>query len=179
MKERDYPFVECASLADDIKYRGGGWQSDWHFVDKPWYDQGGKAEDYPEFKINPTNLTLIIPEITMWLRGEEGYQNTTAYKAIMKHNLSLTPEEVHHQSESVGKSYALRLLIHYLGDVHQPLHCSSRVDKAFPEGDKGGNMFPLPNHFQSDDLHGVWDSVLYTYHGKYSLVSTPKSLYML
>ena len=37
-KEGDYPFVECATLADDIKYTGGGWQSDWHFVDNPWYD---------------------------------------------------------------------------------------------------------------------------------------------
>lgn len=37
-KEKSYPFVECATLADDIKYIGGGWQSDWHFVDLPWFD---------------------------------------------------------------------------------------------------------------------------------------------
>ena len=24
-KEGRYPFVECATLADDIKYRGGSW----------------------------------------------------------------------------------------------------------------------------------------------------------
>jgi hypothetical protein len=23
--ERDYPFVECASFADMVKYKGGGW----------------------------------------------------------------------------------------------------------------------------------------------------------
>ena len=37
-KEDQYPFVECATLADDIKYIGGSWQSDWHFTDIPWFD---------------------------------------------------------------------------------------------------------------------------------------------
>ncbi len=60
-KENLYPFVECATLADDIKYTGGGWQSDWHFVDLPWLDQGGDVEKYPEFKLNPHNLTYVIP----------------------------------------------------------------------------------------------------------------------
>lgn len=48
LKERRYPFVECATLADDIKYRGGGWQSDWHFIDQSWFDDGLKPEDFPE-----------------------------------------------------------------------------------------------------------------------------------
>ena len=39
--ELNYPFVECASFADEVKYKGGGWQSNWHFVDIPYFDQGG------------------------------------------------------------------------------------------------------------------------------------------
>lgn len=66
--------------------------------------------------------------------------------------------------EERGKSYALRLLIHYLGDVHQPLHCMSRVDKEYPAGDRGGNDFPLPNHYSANELHAVWDAVLYEFH---------------
>ncbi|TNV78122.1 hypothetical protein FGO68_gene14425 [Halteria grandinella] len=105
----------------------------------------------------------------------------------MRHNLSSpanssdedTSAVERPQTEEVGRSYALRLLIHYLGDVHQPLHCSSRVDKSFPEGDKGGNMFPLPNHYESDDLHAVWDSVLYNYHGRYVLPFTDASYLQL
>jgi hypothetical protein len=46
-KEGDYPFVECATLADDIKRTGGGYQSDWHFIDNPYIDDGGKPNDYP------------------------------------------------------------------------------------------------------------------------------------
>jgi len=48
-KENDYPFVECATLADDIKYNGGSWQSDWHYVDNPFLDQGGNINDYPSY----------------------------------------------------------------------------------------------------------------------------------
>ena len=36
--ERDHPFVECAAFADAIKFRGGSWQSNWHFVDIPYFD---------------------------------------------------------------------------------------------------------------------------------------------
>lgn len=104
---------------------------------------------------------------------------------MRQHNLSATlydePSTTNQQdltevqelstSEASAKSYALRLLIHYLGDIHQPLHCATRVDKAYPEGDRGGNLFPLPNHYATDDLHAVWDSVLYNYHDKYTLVS--------
>jgi hypothetical protein len=45
-KEGNYTFVECVTLADDIKYHGGGWQSSWHFVDTPYLDEGGSIDDY-------------------------------------------------------------------------------------------------------------------------------------
>lgn len=73
--------------------------------------------------------------------------------------------------EQYGQSYALRLLIHYLGDIHQPLHCLSRVDKDYPVGDKGGNDFKLPNHYSADNLHSVWDAVVYEFHKNDKLVS--------
>lgn len=72
--------------------------------------------------------------------------------------------------ESQAKSYALRLLIHYVGDIHQPLHCSDRIDKNFPKGDLGGNLILIPGHYTAANLHAVWDSVLYQYHNKIELV---------
>lgn len=36
--EDRYPFVECATFADEIKAKGGSWQSGWHFVDTPYLD---------------------------------------------------------------------------------------------------------------------------------------------
>ena len=58
---------------------------------------------------------------------------------------------------------ALRFLVHFLGDVHQPLHCAYRY------GDMGANMLPVntfAGHAYSFDadhpsnLHAVWDSAL-------------------
>ena len=59
----------------------------------------------------------------------------------------------------------MRLLIHYAGDVHQPLHASTRLDKNYPKGDRGGNDFPLPEEHTTDELHQVWDSILFEYEG--------------
>ena len=59
----------------------------------------------------------------------------------------------------------MRLLIHYAGDVHQPLHASTRINKNYPKGDRGGNDFPLPQAHTTDELHQVWDSILFEYEG--------------
>ena len=67
-------------------------------------------------------------------------------------------------NENVAKSFALRLLIHYIGDLVQPFHNESRYNKENLEGDKGANKFVLPNHYGADELHAVWDFVLYEEH---------------
>lgn len=56
--EDQHPFVECATFADDIKYNGGGWQSDFHFVDIAYVDEG-KASDY-NIVTKANNLTVGI-----------------------------------------------------------------------------------------------------------------------
>ena len=52
-------------------------------------------------------------------------------------------------------------MIHYTGDIHQPLHATSRVDHEFPKGDRGGNSVSLPSRSGAKNLHSVWDSVVY------------------
>lgn len=51
------------------------------------------------------------------------------------------------------KSFYLRLLIHLIGDVHQPLHVS-------PEGTAGGNDIRLTWFGTPSNLHRVWDEQL-------------------
>ena len=46
------------------------------------------------------------------------------------------------------KSYDLVWLLHLVGDVHQPLHCVSRFDKADPAGDRGGNNVRITGNSQ-------------------------------
>ena len=70
-------------------------------------------------------------------------------------------------------SIAMRFLIHYVGDMHQPLHDETRIDKQYPDGDRGGNDFPLPYHYGAKELHAVWDKVMYEFHTNPKLPYTP------
>ena len=67
-------------------------------------------------------------------------------------------------TETEAKSMALRLIIHFMGDIHQPLHDSNMFSKEFPKGDKGGNTILMKNHYTVKNLHSLWDTVLYKYH---------------
>jgi S1/P1 Nuclease len=61
------------------------------------------------------------------------------------------------------KSYDLVWLLHLVGDVHQPLHCTTRVESGAPNGDQGGNAVKCPNCIPGfGELHGFWDDVLGT-----------------
>jgi len=51
------------------------------------------------------------------------------------------------------KRMYLKLLIHFVGDVHQPLHVS-------PVGTAGGNDIKVQWFGQSSNLHRIWDSDL-------------------
>ena len=48
---------------------------------------------------------------------------------------------------------ALKFLVHFVGDVHQPLHAS-------PIDDKGGNEFQVSYQGEGTNLHKVWDSLI-------------------
>lgn len=95
----------------------------------------------------------MIPAIQNWLSGTGDYQSSFVYQTVKSHV----------SDEDEAKSYALRLLIHYLGDIHQPLHASARVDHSYPKGDAGGNFFKVPTIDQAKNLHSVWDSVVYLF----------------
>lgn len=55
------------------------------------------------------------------------------------------------------KSYDLVWLIHLVGDVHQPLHATSRFSAAAPHGDRGGNHVNLCEAPCRKELHAFWD----------------------
>jgi hypothetical protein len=55
------------------------------------------------------------------------------------------------------RAQALRLIIHFVGDIHQPLHCATRVDSAHPEGDRGGNLVSIKLLGRTTNLHSYWD----------------------
>lgn len=55
-------------------------------------------------------------------------------------------------------AYDLPWLEHLVGDVHQPLHATSRFLKAQPKGDAGGNfVFVKSANSPATNLHAYWD----------------------
>jgi len=66
-----------------------------------------------------------------------------------------------------ARAQALRLIIHFVGDIHQPLHCAARVDHTHPTGDQGGNLVtinvPGTGGTHSTNLHSYWDGGIGTF----------------
>ena len=54
------------------------------------------------------------------------------------------------------KALMLRVLIHTLADLHQPLHSIAYFSTAFPQGDMGGYRFALAGPYPN--LHRLWDA---------------------
>jgi hypothetical protein len=57
------------------------------------------------------------------------------------------------QTADEEKAEALKFVVHFVADLHQPLHCKD-------DGDEGGNLLRVIWHSHPDDLHWVWDSGL-------------------
>ncbi len=55
------------------------------------------------------------------------------------------------------QAVALRIILHVVGDIHQPLHTITRVSQAHPHGDRGGNDFRLGKNKVGNNLHRYWD----------------------
>lgn len=122
-------------------------------------DQGGSLKDFPGFKLAANNLTGAIHGIVDWFNKDNDYKNQFPYQIMIEK-----------MDEQTALSYAARLLIHYIGDIHQPMHCVSRINKQYPNGDRGGNSFPLPNHYSAKELHAVWDGAMYEFKANDKMV---------
>lgn len=151
--EDKHPMTECATFADDIKANGFSWQNGWHFINTPYYDEGDNG--YP-FSVPDYDIVGALSALTDWLgHRDTDYESTHYYQQI----ISAFPDM------DDARSFALRLVIHYVGDIHQPLHTVALVDSDYPYGDAGGNAEPIPNICGANNLHGVWDSITYLYCG--------------
>ena len=53
-------------------------------------------------------------------------------------------------SSDADKIFHLKMLIHFMGDLHQPLHIGLAEDR-------GGNDFKVQWHYEDTNLHTVWD----------------------
>eukprot|EP00117_Sycon_ciliatum_P009309 scpid98030/ scgid11653/ Endonuclease 4; Deoxyribonuclease ENDO4; Single-stranded-nucleate endonuclease ENDO4 len=149
LETADHAFVECATFPDKIKHRGFGAQAHWHFVDTPFFDDGFEKDVAP----NKWNVTWAISQMKWDLKF-----------ALPQGHPTKTPNV----DDTFTTSMDLRFLIHYIGDVHQPLHATSRFTSEFPNGDRGGNSFKLAKTHGIDELHALWDSIVLFHKSDFS-----------
>ena len=123
----DSYLANIASWADE--YRGtteGKWSSPLHFID---------AEDSP-----PTDCNLDYERDC----GDEG----CSVSAIANYTQRVGDGRL--SDENVAE--ALKFLVHFLGDIVQPLH-----DEAY---EKGGNGIDVTFQGYEDNLHSDWDTYI-------------------
>ena len=130
-------FLNAATWADLVRNRDQGWHvyhhATWHYADFYWDVENGQPHEIPGAGPDSSNAVERIVALRATLVDASAADTTRAV--------------------------ALAWLLHLVGDIHQPLHCSSRVtaDDALPHGDAGGNTFRLD---ADRNLHAYWDRIL-------------------
>lgn len=112
----------------------------WHFTDQRYYKPGYTPPPEKHIVLESQNITWAI-------------KNCAG-------NLISNSTDTQGKSDSIlMKSISMRNLIHFVGDIHQPLHTTGRFSAELPDGDMGGNLFPIKHYSnpQWNNLHFIWD----------------------
>jgi hypothetical protein len=131
---KSYDHYSIANYMDDMRDDAASeYLKPWHFTNKPFFD-GIPAK---KLKLPKVNVVSQIARSLSMIRKNAG-TNAPKKKYL---------EALH-----------LAYLVHLVGDIHQPLHSSSRYSKSFPNGtgDQGGNFFILAG--ERTKLHSYWDA---------------------
>jgi hypothetical protein len=109
----------------------------WHYINFDWHKS---APDVFDLEHNEEgNIYLAINKQIEILKNED----IIGRRGTPRSSLSMKRE----------RAEALLFLIHFVGDVHQPLHCGL-------EEDWGGNGIKVKIEDRSFNLHSVWDFYL-------------------
>ena len=129
-------FASRTTWAD--KYRNDHRETaNWHFVDVEL--------DHPDLKSGCFALTALGPGQL----ASQGPANDCIVDKIDEFSAELRKPA----TPPAERRLALKFLIHFVGDLHQPLHASDH-------NDKGGNCIGLApsNDYRSTNLHAYWDT---------------------
>jgi hypothetical protein len=144
-----YNGVNLGCWADDIKAHDSdsprrGYFKPWHYIDI------GCAPGDPDVLANPPALTITNGNVVVAL---------PYCVNLLKHHETnaLVPNE----------SVALALVMHLVGDIHQPLHTTGRYDpETHQHDDAGGNLVTVANLADTPwpNLHTFWDEAYRRYY---------------
>ena len=124
--------ADVSTWADEVRPKAEYKQTgSWHYINLPL------GLSYDEFKSRVENML-----------------ESNVYSAVVKQLQLLTDSTVSRDR----KVEALKFLVHFVGDLHQPMHVSRAEDK-------GGNTIQLNFEDQGTNLHAIWDSKLIDHSG--------------
>jgi len=89
---------------------------------------------------------VTIPDGENYQSAEKN-ENGDAYKAINRMKAVVMSDS----SSRDEKRNAIRMLVHLIGDIHQPLHVGNGTDR-------GGNEVKIKWFYDNSNLHRIWDS---------------------
>jgi S1/P1 Nuclease len=124
--------ADVSNYADEIRPDSFfQYTAPWHYIDVP------AEENFAQFQVSVYGQTTpnLYIALTHWMR----------VLANPKTNRSI-------------KIFALKMVVHLVGDLHQPLHVAR-------EEDKGGNLIRVLFEGDSTNLHAVWDTKLIEHKG--------------
>ena len=97
---------------------------------------------------------LDFPAFTAQLTAMPAAPPTNAYTALQQMRQDLKDPS----KTAAEKLFALKFLVHLVGDVHQPLHVGHGEDR-------GGNSILVSWRGHDTNLHSIWDGDLVEYPG--------------
>lgn len=128
--DEETPLV--STYADEIrgdgKYRNTG---SWHYINPP------QNLNYPQF------VSFLKADTT-----------ENVYNALLK----MVDQLKNPVASKEDKLFAVKMVIHLVGDLHQPMHVSRAEDQ-------GGNKIKLKYNYKETNLHSIWDTGLIDYNG--------------
>jgi hypothetical protein len=123
---------QVSTWADEVRGQEAYRQTaPWHYINLPL------GLSYAEFETKVKGMT-----------------QPNVYNALLEQERLITDPSVSKDK----KTEALKFIVHFVGDLHQPMHVSR-------EEDKGGNTIQLNYEGQGTNLHAVWDSKLIDHEG--------------
>jgi len=147
-------FMIAATWPDQIKEKNTGYISD-------GTDGGNRPPAGPEASQNIGYSDKNMHKYWHFVDTPFTQDGTKPLPAIPQPNaeseIDVLRQTLASSKSDAVKSYDLVWLLHLVGDVHQPLHSSTRVSSADLHGDNGGNNVKLSG--PSKELHAFWDGL--------------------
>jgi hypothetical protein len=112
----------------------------------------------PAYKSTAPEHYLNLPLGLNYASFEKEVQSQdkdNVYKALLKNEQILKAQ----MSTKEERAVALKFIVHFIGDLHQPMHISRAEDK-------GGNTIQVQFDGKGTNLHSLWDSKLIGKEGK-------------